>query len=423
VRAGAIIYSIQASGLGTTYPDAKTLARLGVDMGTGVPGMGADTAIQAPLYTLAVDTGGRALFNSNSLDGSIKQALNETSEYYLLAWRPETAQQRADSFREIQVSVKGHPELTVRVHKGYLTSAPNSPNQVAAKSSATAASTISAGVGTTNSAANNSAAVVEEKISNALSTLYPIVDLPTSVNVRFSDSPTEGSQLMVATEISTGNLFRSAPENRQPRTIDMIGAILNDEGKTVASFRGQLQTTPSAGADQNVAQTTELKTKPGLYQVRVAARDRLSGVTGSASQWILVPDLTKRQVVLSSLFVGVKRPQPDVDAKVPLSISHHFTPNSRLRFFASIYNAARAQDGSSRPDVSVQTRILRDDQAVFTSPVIKVATEGVEDLNHIPYAAEISLRTLASGSYVLQLTATDNGGKSSTTQRVKFIVD
>src|SRR6266550_3163267 len=41
VRAGAIIYSIQASGLATTYPDAKTPIRIGVDMGTGVPGIGA----------------------------------------------------------------------------------------------------------------------------------------------------------------------------------------------------------------------------------------------------------------------------------------------------------------------------------------------------------------------------------------------
>jgi len=381
--------------------------------------MGADTAIQAPLYTLAVDTGGRALFNSNSLDGGIKKALDETSEYYLLAWRPETAQQRSETFREIGVSVKGHPELTVRVHKGYLTGAPKTSNDVANASPTGAAIS----PGTTNSSAANSAAVVDEKITNALSTLYPILDLPTSVNVRFSDSQDEGSQLMVATEISTGSLFRSAPDNRQTRNIDMIGAVLNDQGKTVASFKGQLRAAPTGATDQNVAQTTELKIKPGLYQVRVAAREQQTGVTGSASQWILVPDLTKRQIVLSSLFVGVSRTQPDAEAKVPLSISHHFIPNSRLRFFASVYNAARGQNGNGQPDVNVQMRILRDDQAIFTGPVVKLATEGVEDLIRIPYAAEISLRTLASGAYVLQLTATDNATKSSTMQRVKFVVE
>ncbi|MFL6258062.1 MAG: hypothetical protein ACJ74T_23880 [Pyrinomonadaceae bacterium] len=32
--------------------------------------------------------------------------------------------------------------------------------------------------------------------------------------------------------------------------------------------------------------------KPGIYQVRVAARDERSGVLGSASQWVVIPDLS-----------------------------------------------------------------------------------------------------------------------------------
>ena len=41
--------------------------------------------VAGPLYTVAIDTGGRALFNTNDMDGSIKDALAETSKYYLLA--------------------------------------------------------------------------------------------------------------------------------------------------------------------------------------------------------------------------------------------------------------------------------------------------------------------------------------------------
>jgi hypothetical protein len=373
-----------------------------------LPRVGSDSALQAPLYTLAVDTGGRALFNSNSMDGSIRQALSETSEYYLLAWRPETAEQRSDSLRQIQVTVKDHPELTVRVHKGYLPAAAKAPADATPAASPASAST----------------QVVEAKMIEALSTLYPIPDLPTSVNVRFSDEAGKGAELMVATEISTGNLFRATLDSADSRTVDMMGAVLDDQGKTVANFKGQLKAVaPSATAGDSISQTTEVKIKPGLYQVRVAAREPRTGVTGSASQWVLVPDLTKGQIALSSLFMGDRQPRPGTDSRVPLSISHHFTPASRLRFFASIYNAARGPNSNTRPDLTLQASILRDNESLFTSPLVKIATEGVDDLGRIPYAAEISLRTLSPGSYVLQVIATDNLSKTSATQRAKFVVE
>lgn len=200
---------------------------------------------------------------------------------------------------------------------------------------------------------------------------------------------------MVATEISSGVLFRGTADDRQPRGIDLIGVVLNDQGKSVASFKGQLQADPPANAvNQSISQTTEVRIKPGLYQVRVAARDQKSGVIGSASQWILIPDLATRRIALSSLFIGDRKQEAGPDPKVKLSINYHFTPDSRLRFFASIYNASRGEGGNGKPDVTVQARIMRDDQAILSGPLVRVATEGLDDLGRIPCGAEISLRTL-----------------------------
>lgn len=420
-RAGAVIYSIQASGLSSSYPDAKADLRQGSRMPMNLPRAGNDQDLQAPLYALAVDTGGRGLFNSNSIDDSIKQGLNETSEYYLIAWRPETADQKTDSFKEIHLTVKDRPELTVRVHKSYLVS--GSSAAAAAAKPAKTSSPVSSNT-TETPPAVASATEVNDKIAEALSQFYPVAELPTSVNARFSDSTDQGSEIMVGTEISTGRLFSESPDDRQPHTVDLVGIVLNDNGKTVASFRGQLRADPATGvANPSIAQTTEVKVKPGIYQVRVAARDQKSGLVGSASQWVVIPDLGEKRLALSSLFVGDRKGQPASDPRVPLSINHHFTNDSRLRFFASIYNAARGQDNSGKPDVAMQMRIFRDDQVLFTGPVVKAATDGIDDLSRIPYAAEISLRTLKAGAYVLQLTAMDNVAKSTAVQRVKFLVD
>jgi hypothetical protein len=312
----------------------------------------------------------------------------------------------------------------VRVHKGYLTAVTkvSAVRNASANSSSNLSTTNSPPVSTTDS--STSKAQVEEKITEALSALYPVPDLPVSLNVRFSDVPNQGAQLMVATEISTGALFHALPEDKAPRGLDLVGVVLNDQGKTVAGFKGQLKAGATAAlADQNISQTTEVKVQPGLYQVRVAARDQKTGTIGSGSQWILVPDLAARRIALSSLFIGDRRQLSDGESKVPLSINHHFTPDSRLRFFASIYNAGRGQDGKAKPDVTIQLRIMRDDRAIFTGPLVRVATDGLDDLSRIPYAAEISLRALPAGSYALLLTATDNATKSSATQRAKFVVE
>ncbi|HSS21080.1 MAG TPA: VWA domain-containing protein [Pyrinomonadaceae bacterium] len=415
LRAGAVIYSIQASGLGSQYPDAKTDLRQGHNMPMNLPRSGNDQELQAPLYTLAVDTGGRAFFNSNSIDAGIKQALAETSEYYLIAWRPNGAEQAAESFKEIQVRVKDRPELTVRVHKGYLTAAAKNVASAKSGNAESPPAANAAGVAVGQKA-------VDEKLSATLSKSNPISELPTSLSARFSDVADQGEQISVATEISTSELFAAAAD-RQTRVIDLLGVVLNDNGKSVASFKGQLNAGAPAAANSVISQTTDLKVKPGLYQVRVVARDQKSGLTGSAFQWVTVPDLTQKRLALSSLFVGDRKRAEASDPRVPLSINHHFTPDSRIRFFASIYNAARGSEAGAKPDVSIQTRIFRDDQTVFTGPVVRAATEGVDDLTRLPYAAEISLRTLKPGRYLLELTATDNVAKTSSSQRLRFVVD
>ena len=68
--------------------------------------------------------GGRALFNTNALDAGLNKALQETSTYYLLAWRPDREAAGDEKFRNLSVSLVGHPDLSVRVLRGSLTVKP-----------------------------------------------------------------------------------------------------------------------------------------------------------------------------------------------------------------------------------------------------------------------------------------------------------
>src|SRR6059036_2118008 len=54
----------------------------------------------------------------------VDKVLDETANYYLLAWRPETEEQKRGKFNHIEASIIGRPDLTVRVRNTYFKTAP-----------------------------------------------------------------------------------------------------------------------------------------------------------------------------------------------------------------------------------------------------------------------------------------------------------
>jgi hypothetical protein len=57
------------------------------------------------------------------------------------------------------------------------------------------------------------------------------------------------------------------------------------------------------------------------------------------------------------------------------------------------------------------------------SPVLPVVVEPNSDLARIPYGANVGLKTLAPGRYVLKVTVTDRNANASTTNQVIFDVE
>src|SRR2546423_10392862 len=87
-RAGVVIYSLDAAGLRPAMEDASTPGAFDPAGRLAQTNMSEVSTLQAPLFSLANETGGRALVNSNALLHSVSGALKETALYYLLAWQP-----------------------------------------------------------------------------------------------------------------------------------------------------------------------------------------------------------------------------------------------------------------------------------------------------------------------------------------------
>jgi hypothetical protein len=162
--------------------------------------------------------------------------------------------------------------------------------------------------------------------------------------------------------------------------------------------------------------------KPGIYQVRVAARDERSGTLGSAMQWIVIPDLSSRQLSLSSLIVGLKSVTDKnlESGHTQWSVDKKFAHGSHLKFMTFIYNAAQQAGVSS--DLAAQVQVFRDGQAVISTPFKKVAAGAQTDPARVPFTAEINLAALQAARYILQVTVEDRATQKTVSQQTAFYV-
>ena len=260
-------------------------------MDFGAP-VGAIEASQDALNALAEDTGGRALRGQNYFDRWVDKVLDETSNYYLLAWRPDKETQKSrPRFRNVKVSIAGRPELTARAPRGYVEGP--QPADVAAAETA-------------KSLANHAAETPEGALRDALADYYPSRSLPMLLSLTFLNTPKNETVLTTSIQIAAGSL-NYGEDGKQPAAVKLAGVILTDKGKIAASFKNQLNVKPLSDRQSDgsgIIYNQHTPMAPGIYQVRIAARDEKSGRVGSAMQWIVIPDLSTHQLTLSSLLLG-----------------------------------------------------------------------------------------------------------------------
>jgi VWFA-related protein len=411
VRAGVVLYTLDTRGLATEH---------WLDAGSGAPPPdgggqvarvenGAMTASQEALHILAEQTGGRAILNTNAQAAALGRTVNETSAYYLLAWRPNAVEQHGNKFRRLEVSVKGRPDLLVLVQRGFL--------EAAADSSARH-----------HENGQGKQAKPGEQMNTALAAAVPVRDVPANLEVGYGLTE-KGEAIvtaLVSVPVDTLNMDSAGKAN-----LEVAGYVVNLDGKIGSRFAERLnltaaQSTPGPGGRGYILYRHQIKVEPGLYQVRAAAWDINSGRAGSAAEWIEIPDLKKSgMLMLGSLIVG-ERP---AETGVPLdagnfvaqrSAERRFTRDSPLRFMTYIYNAKPGLRGV--PDLEAHIQVLRDGMPVLSYYKLKVEP-GAPDARGIAYGGEFALDTLKPGRYVLQLTVTDQPAKASVSGRTSFTVE
>jgi VWFA-related protein len=420
-KSGVVIYSMDTRGLVSSLQD------ISVDKPYDPFGQlessthGELAATQDGMNALASDTGGKAIFNTNDLKKGLAPAIKETSTYYLLAWRPDGDAQKQRRFRNLEVKLVGRPDLTVRVRKGYFDVDP--PAAVVVKAAKDA-----------KDAPASKPTSAPAKLRESIMAAYPERGLPILLSADYYDIADKGPILSTAVQVPGEFLvFGEQPDGKIQAIIDISAVFYDDKGVARSNFIERIVTTApdlerAKNYSHDITFTYPAKLPPGLYQVRVAARDDKSGRIGSAHAWIEIPDLAKKQLTMSTLLLGERTPEmmnnvsdPGGASPIALSASHRLARASTLRFLLFAYNTT-VSPADQKPDVAVQVQVIRDNQPVITTSLRKISTDGVLDLARLPYAAEIPLNELLPGRYLLQVTLIDRVSKQSTTRQTHFDV-
>ena len=278
-RAGVVIYTLDARGLIGDNLDVTNNRPIDSKGMTATVTTGEISASQDGLNALAGDTGGRAFRNTNApMAKWINKMLDETANYYLLAWTPDSEEQKRGKFKNISVSIAGRPDLKVRLRQSYFKTAPLPLLTLKKK----------AEKDPIKARDEDMRVIVDAPVSQR--------GIPTELTLNLAQMPGVGTRINATIQISREFLTFELNDGKESADVDVAGIFYNDKGKPINSFVGRLKIFP-------VPENSSPKNRPvvygfhewlpaGLFQVRVGVRDLKSGKIGSAMQWIQIPNLS-----------------------------------------------------------------------------------------------------------------------------------
>jgi len=340
---------------------------------------------------LSSHTGGFMLADTNDIGGAIGQVLNDSNGYYLLGFAPpgeafERYGNGKPRFNRITVKVR-RAGLHVRSRSGFFGESGGGESAPVPQGGELLTAL--------DSPFRSDSVGVDLKCS-FMKAGRNLPSIRASMIVRAQDLTLEGPVynrsaiihlLIRAYGVNGPDLDRSADKT--------LRVSLNEEGYQRALKFGLVY-----AMEMEVA-------KPGPYRVRVALRDEASSRVGTASQYLVIPDLNGHRLAISGLiFQGSYGTDDDI---VPAASPIALTPGGDAKFAFEVFGA-----GDRARNLQSQVRLFRDGAKVYEGPVrpLQVASKLVhgEAIAKDDFGIPVGL---GAGEYELQeeIAEEKSGGK------------
>lgn len=430
-RASVVLYAMDARGLPTLgVTAADDTSRLSAQQISDLPRLRRQQYrnSQEGLFSLADQTGGFFVRNTNDLAGGIRRVINDQRGYYLIGYRPEAATFDATSgrakFHRLEVKVT-RPGVSVRSRTGFY--------------------------GISDEEARPAAPLTrKQQLSRALLSPFGAGDVGVRLTPLFGHDAQAGSFMRALLHIDAKNLtFTEEADGWRKAVIDVAAVTLGAGGQFVDEADREHTIKMRGETYQKAMNNGLLYTflvpikKSGAYQLHMAVRDAPSERVGSASQFIEVPDVGKDRLALSGIVLqGEHNAPPGKAPETPAlaagenSAEQETAPEAspavrRLRagmnlvYSLLIYNA-RIDRATNQPQLRTQLRLFRDGQMIFAGQESLLPTPASTDAKQIPVGGRLRLGDdMKPGPYVLQVVVTDTlakGQRRTQTQWMDFEV-
>jgi len=378
----------------------------------GMPGAGADegrmtldqdtlsTFTQARQETVgaesvAIDTGGASIRNTNDLAGGMARVASESRAYYLLGYVPSDAR-RDGKFRKIEVKVN-RPGVRVRARRGYYAPSDKAPTPRPQN--------------------------VQPAVRAALDAPSDVRGIPLRL-VAYGLGPAGGgkSTAMVAAEVDLGALDLKKSGDKWTGAFETYAVVSSlSTGESVPEEKSVELALPEAAYEQLRATglpiLRQFQVTPGTYQVRLVVRDPHSQRVGSVRQQFVVPDPT--ELGLSTPILTDRLQADPAGGARPIPVAHRtFKTGARLAFAFEVYGAARDAAGASRLFSSYAIRRPDGSELVHRDRQPIQAVNG-----QVSQMLALSLAGATPGAYELVLTVTDEVAGRSIDVTEPFLVE
>jgi VWFA-related protein len=410
VKANVSIYPVDSRGLTAVVPGGtanQASGRGGTSMfsGRGVARQfDSQSASQDTLVALASDTGGKAFLDTNDFAGVYSKVIADTSAYYLIGYSSSNPAHDG-RFRRIKVRLN-KPELRVEHRNGYY-----------------------ANRDFVHSGKQDRERQLQEQLMADLSSTDLTVWMSTSF-FRLADD-----RFYVPVSIAVpGSEIPFARSTTQDRaTIDVIGLMRDPQQRPVGRLRDtvKLAVQPAQEVKRKTVQyETGFTLPPGKYRLKVVVRENQSGAIGSYESDVVVPDIRRFPVKLSSVVIGTQtQPVTERNAVSPLarngtllvpSLTHVVSTRQPLYFYYEVYEPSVVPSGGPRLLTSIA--FFRGKVRTYETPLVEVTQLDAPDRKAAIFQYSVPASALKPGYYTCQITVVDDVAGTFAFPRLPLLV-
>jgi VWFA-related protein len=398
-RANAAIYFVNARGL-EGMPTG-----FGAEFGPAIPSQDVGLAFTSNLEeaagseSLADNSGGFVVRNTNDLVSGIQRIAKETRVYYLLGYN-STNTARDGRFREIDVKLKDGKGLKVRARKGYYAPSDEASSQPRAKEG------------------------VDPVIQAALDSPWPQGGIPVRMTHYVGSEGMMGkASVLLVAEVDIRGLQFAEEEGRSVGQFDFLLVVAHRESGEFFRYSQdvQMRLRPSTRERLNrlwfpIPRDFELR--PGDQQAKIVVREKATGKVGSVTHEFSVPPL---DVFRASTPILSDTGQPGTAGQPPRPVPlarREFPEGADMLCQFEVYGAAQGSDGM--PKVANGYAITGPDGSVFTGQMESVIRP--TSIGHLTRLVGFSLKGATPGDYEMVMTFRDEVSKKSFETREAFKV-